>query len=109
MAHKIQMFELADGSKVAIEVAAAPGDEERIAMSKDVLVEETGRSFTDSLAAAQQAAAEVLSGFRTKLVPDELELAFGLKFSGKVGVVLASSEAEATLTLKAKWTTKPPG
>jgi integrase len=36
-------------------------------------------------------AAEVLHGFRGKLAPDELELAFGLEFSGKVGVVLTST------------------
>lgn len=55
----------------------------------------------------QQATAEVLRGFRSKLAPNELELAFGLKFSGKVGVVLASTDAEATLTLKATWKSAP--
>lgn len=78
----------------------------QLANIRDVIVEETGRKFGDALEAVQQAAAEVLRGFRSKLAPDELELAFGLKFSGKVGVVLASTDAEATFTLKAKWANK---
>ncbi len=103
MAHKIQLFDLEDGSKIAVEVRAEGGEEERIANTRDAIVEETGRKFGDALVAVQQAAGDVLKGFKTALDPSELELTFGLKFSGKVGVVLASSDAEATLCLKAKW------
>jgi hypothetical protein len=106
MPRKIQIFELEGGGKVAVEVEAAPGEEERIASTKDVIVEEIGQKFSNALGGVQKAAAEVLSGFRSKLAPDELELAFGLKFSGKFGVVLVSTDAEATFTVKAKWTNK---
>ena len=44
MARKIQIFELKDGGKVAVEVETAPGEEERIANARDVIVEETGRT-----------------------------------------------------------------
>ena len=104
MPRKIQTFQLEDGSEIAVEVQAAPGEAERIANARDEIVDQTGRKFGDALRTVQKAAAEVLHGFSKTLEPDELELAFGLKFSAKVGVVLASTDAEATLVLKAKWT-----
>ena len=106
MARKIQVFKLEDGSEIAVEVQAAPGEEERIANAQGEIVEQTGRNFSDALKAVQQAAAEVLHGFSNTLEPNELELSFGLKFSAKAGIVLASTDAEATLALKAKWIRK---
>lgn len=103
MARKIQIFELEEGGSVAVEVEVAPGEEERIANSAGEVVEETGRTFGEALKSVQQAAAEVLLGFSEKLDPNELELTFGLKFSAKAGMVLASTDAQASMTLKAKW------
>ncbi|MFD2174791.1 CU044_2847 family protein [Rhodobacter lacus] len=116
MATKIQMFELKSGARVAVEVPAEmpadPGDQmrsfsrtERIA---DALVEETGQRFSEALEGVQEAAQEILQGFAKSLAPDELKLSFGLKFSAATGVVLASADAEATLTLSATWTKPKP-
>lgn len=103
MSKKIQTFVLRGGGVVAVEVQAAAGEEERIASSREEIVEETGRKFADALRSVEDATKEVLDGFASALRPDQLELSFGLKFSAKVGVVLASTDAEATLTLKATW------
>ncbi len=103
MSRKIQFFELADGGKVAVEVRSSPAEEERIAASRDEVVEETGRKFSDALRGVEAATKEILSGFAAALEPEELELEFGLKFSAKAGIVLASTDAEATLTMKAVW------
>lgn len=107
MVRKIQTFELARGGTVAVEVEAMPGEEERIANSRDEIIEHTGQKFSDALASVERATKEVLDGFASTLTPDALELAFGLKFSAKAGVVLASTDAEATLTLKATWSKQP--
>ncbi|MGI9511093.1 MAG: CU044_2847 family protein [Geminicoccaceae bacterium] len=106
MAHKIQTYKLSDGGTVAVEVEALPREAERISSSHKELVEETGQSFSAALHSAQTAAAEVIEGFREKLKPDELTLTFGLKFSTKTGIVLASADAQATLQLTAKWEAK---
>ena len=103
MSSKIQIFELKGGGQVAVEVETAPGEQERIANAREQVVEETGKNFSDALEGVQKAAAEVLNGFADALEPNELELTFGLKFSAAAGVVLASAEAEATMSLKAKW------
>ncbi len=104
---KVQVFDLEGGGKVAVEVEAAPGEEERIANARVQVVDDTGQKFGRALEGVQQAAAEILEGFSKALQPAELELAFGLKFSAKAGVVLASTDAEATLSLRAKWLKQP--
>ncbi|MDS9467082.1 CU044_2847 family protein [Paracoccus sp. MBLB3053] len=103
MATKIQTFALESGGTVAVEVAASGGEEERISSSKAEIVEDTGRKFTDALKGVEEATREILEGFATALKPEQLELTFGLKFSAKAGIVLASTDAEATLSLKATW------
>ena len=103
MVGKIQTFLLGDGDTIAVEVDAAPGEAGRFAELPGGVVEETHRAFGDTLKTVQKATSEVLDGFRDSLNPSELELSFGLKFSAKAGVVLASTDAQATLTLRAKW------
>jgi hypothetical protein len=46
---------------------------------------------------------EKLSSVETK--PKEIELTLGLKLSGKVGLFIAESSGEATLSVKLKWVT----
>lgn len=103
MARKIQTFLLDDGSTVAVEVEALPGEAELMSSRGEEVVEDTQKQFTQALAGAEKASREVLETFRDGLRPDTLELSFGLKFSAKAGVVLASVDAEATFALKATW------
>ena len=109
MATKIQIFELENGHKFAVEVAASEAEEARISSSRTEIVEETGKKFSEALKGVEGAAHEILEGFASALAPDQLELSFGLKFSAKAGVVLASTDAEATLPLKATWKPKSAG
>jgi len=41
------------------------------------------------------------------LSPDAVEFEFGLKLSGKAGLVFASAESEAHIKLTLKWTSTP--
>lgn len=103
MVSKIQVFNLDDGATVSVEVDVNPGEAERISTSRKRIVEETGKSFNEALDGVQRAAAVVLEGFSESLKPNELELSFGLKFSAEAGVLLASADAQATMSLTAKW------
>lgn len=106
MKPQIQLFDLDDGGTVAVEVSVPDGHEERISRSTDVIVEHTGRKFSDALRGVESATRDIMNGFAERLKPDELELKFGLKFSAQAGIVLASADTEATLTMKAVWKSK---
>ncbi|SOC19874.1 CU044_2847 family protein [Rhodobacter maris] len=105
MATNIQLFELKSGARVAVEVPAEMqmhsfGRSDRL---PGAVIEETGQRFSDALQGVQDAVQEILQGFAKTVAPDSMELTFGLKFSAASGVVLASADAEAALTLKATW------
>lgn len=103
MTSKIQTFVLADGSTVAVEAELLPGEEELISTRREEIVEVTQKRFSEALTGAAAASREVLETFRTQLKPESLELSFGLKFSAKAGIVLASADTEATIAVKAVW------
>lgn len=103
MTGKIQTFILSDGSTVAVEAEPLFGEEELISTGREEIVVETQKRFTEALSSAAAASREVLETFSTQLKPDRLELSFGLKFSAKAGIVLASANAEATIVVKAIW------
>lgn len=100
---KIQLFNLENGGKIAVEASVLPAEEERISTSKEKIVEETNKSFSIALKSVQQAAEEVTEGFIKKLNPDELQLTFGLKFTAEAGVILASASAESTMEIQIVW------
>lgn len=99
---KILMFHTENGVAVAVEALMTPGEEERMASAGEI-VEQTNQRFSDALRGVEAAAQEILSGFAESLKPEQLELTFGLKFNAKVGVILASADTEASMTLKATW------
>jgi hypothetical protein len=95
---KVLSFKLSnDRGTVYVEVP--PDKDDLLGKTGADVVKDAGQSFSQALTAAQ----EVLDGFVKTLKPSELELSFGLKFSAKAGVVIASTDAEATLSLTAKW------
>lgn len=103
MTGKIQTFILSDGSTVAVEAEPLSGAEDLISTRRDEILDETQKRFTEALSGAAAASREVLETFSTQLKPDSLELSFGLKFSAKAGIILASADAEATIVVKAVW------
>ena len=101
--NRILIFELDDGGKVAVEADRVAETEERISSTRDDVVDDTGKRFSEAIEGIEGAAKQVLTGFATALEPQELQLSFGLKFSAKAGMVIASADAEATMVLKATW------
>jgi hypothetical protein len=103
MVGKIQTFILSDGSTVAVEAEPLSGEEELISIGREEIVVETQKRFTEALSSTAAASREVLETFSMQLKPNSLELSFGLKFSAKAGIVLASADSEATIAVKAVW------
>jgi hypothetical protein len=79
--------------------------EEAFARAADVTsrLETTSRSVQEALDAVVTPTARMVMNRLEALGPNNVELEFGLKISGKAGVVFASSEAEGHFTVKLSW------
>ncbi|MBF0306068.1 MAG: hypothetical protein HQL41_10530 [Alphaproteobacteria bacterium] len=60
-------------------------------------------TFLDSIAGLEPIARAVMAQIE-KVAPNEATVEFGLKLTGKAGVILASAEAESHLKVTLKWT-----
>jgi hypothetical protein len=92
-------FTLDDGSEVLFE--SAEGD--LVALHggpPDVL---DGGKLTARLQGVAEAAEEVAGSLRSRLVPDEVSLEFGLKVSGGVNWFFAKAQGEGTIKVTLKW------
>jgi len=118
MAHYIQ-FETEDGGTILVEVAEVEGEEQAEAggvvkagvkegaekKAKEV-IERADKSFEDGLEVVRYNANAFIKKLKTGLVdpPDEVEIAFGLKATGKVGnFAIAEAGIEANYTVKLTW------
>jgi hypothetical protein len=101
-------FPLEAGGNVLIEVeqmAAAPIT--RGLHSGDA-IEAISHSFEAALDAVRPAVASLASKFRSLLdAPCDLEVEFGLKFSGQAGAFIASASTEAQFRVKMVWKGRP--
>ncbi len=61
-----------------------------------------GQSFTDAVSGIEPISRAVMKQIEG-LAPDEATVQFGIKLTGKAGVVLASTEAEGQFTLTLTW------
>ena len=92
-------FTLDDGSEVLFESA----ESDLVALhggQPDVL---DGGRLTERLQEVAEAAEEVAGSLRSRLVPDEVSLEFGLKVSGGVNWFFAKAQGEGTIKVTLKW------
>jgi len=92
-------YELEDGQPILIEVdlpeaGIAPASRDQIIKTK--------QRFEDALAHIKPVARAVLSKLEG-LNADEIGVEFGVKFSGKVGIVVASADSEANIIVHLTW------
>ena len=96
-------FTLDDGSQVLFESA----ESDLVALhggSPDV---RDGGKLTAQLQGVAEAAEEVAGSLRARLVPDEVNLEFGLKVSGGVNWFFAKAQGEGTIKVTLKWAANP--
>jgi hypothetical protein len=100
-----------DGPVVLAEVdpANATWDgEEAFARAAIDQLEATGQSVQEALDAVVMPTARLVLDRMKRLTPAGVELEFGLKLSGKAGVVFTSAEVEGHFTVKLSWQPPPP-
>jgi hypothetical protein len=97
-------FKLNDGSEVLFESAESDLVEMHGA---DVPEVRDGGKLTAQLKEVAEAAEEVAGSLRSRLVPDEVSLEFGLKVSGGVNWFFAKAQGEGTIKVTLKWAGSP--
>jgi hypothetical protein len=97
-------FTLDDGSQVLFESA----ESDLVALHgggpPDV---RDGGPLSAQLQEVAEAAEEVAASLRSRLVPDEVSLEFGLKVSGGVNWFFAKAQGEGTIKVTLKWAGNP--
>jgi hypothetical protein len=92
-------FTLDDGSEVMFESA----ESDLVAPRGGQPTVRDGGRLTERLHAVAEAAEEVAGSLRSRLVPDEVSLEFGLKVSGEVNWFFAKAQGEGTIKVTLKW------
>jgi hypothetical protein len=103
-------FTLDDGSEVLFESA----ESDLVALHGGTPDIRDGGKLTAQLQVLAEAAEEVSGSLRSRLVPDEVSLEFGLKVSGGVNWFFAKAQGEGTIMVTLKWAANlvpdaPPG
>ena len=104
-------FTLDDGSEVLFESA----ESDLVALHGGGAPEvHDGGKLTARLQGVAEAAEEVAGSLRSRLVPDEVSLEFGLQVSGGMNWFFAKAQTQGTIKVTVKWAgnsapTAPPG
>jgi hypothetical protein len=98
-------FTLDDGSEVMFESA----ESDLVALHGGQPDVRDGGRLTDRLQGVAEAAQQVAGSLRSRLVPDEVSLEFGLKVSGEVNWwFFAKAQSEGTIKVTLKWAGNTP-
>jgi len=93
-----------NGTQILIEIETPErGGARLVSKGKDGVIEAQG-SFEGAIESIKPIADKVMSAIGSLAQkPKETEVAFGIKFSGEAGVILAKTSLDATLNIKLKW------
>lgn len=102
MKKSVTTFELDGGRTLYVETDDDYDDGfEKIGVDVD---EEQSQAFKSALSHIEPAANELLSTLQGLISkPDGIEVEFGIKLSGKVGALIASTSTEANFKIKLSW------
>jgi hypothetical protein len=92
-------FRLDDGSEVLFESA----ESDLVALHGGPPDVCDGGKLTTQLQGVAEAAEEVAGSLRSRLVPDEVSLEFGLKVSGGMNWFFAKAQGEGTIKVTLRW------
>jgi hypothetical protein len=97
-------FTLDDGSEVLFESA----ESDLVALHGGPPEVRDGGKLTARLRGVAEAAEEVAGSLRSRLVPDEVSLEFGLQVSGGMNWFFAKAQGDGTIKVTLKWAGNPP-
>ncbi len=100
---KLVEFQLEDGSTVVFETEPSTVGPQRVSAVTNGL-EKADEKFETVAARIKPAAQVVLNALRELNTPSEIGMEFGLKFSAKTGVIIASADSEVNFKVSIKWT-----
>ena len=107
MGKKLVKYTLDDGSSVVFETDEPESNESGVSKvarkNKEAPIEEADERFNKVAANIRPAAQVVLDALRGLNSPKEIQLEFGLKFSAKTGVIVASADSEVNFKVSVKW------
>ncbi|MEL7039085.1 MAG: CU044_2847 family protein [Cyanobacteria bacterium J06592_8] len=104
---KIVEFSLENSESILVEVDEQPsGQDPRASIGKKV-TQATQTTFEAAIAKIQPIANTIITKLRDLNEPaDEVEVKFGVKMSGDLGVIVASGNAEVNYEITLKWKQK---
>jgi hypothetical protein len=101
---RLVSYPLEAGGSILIEVEDASGGPVTRGLRPDQVVEAVGNSFEAAIEAIKPAAVAVAGRFRDFVgAPEDIEIEFGLKFTGQAGAIIASASTEAQFRVKMVW------
>lgn len=103
---KLVEYQLSDGNSVCIEIEEPmPQGVAPVSRASDAI--ENAQELLDDTLARIKPFAKAIVATLSDLGPDETTVEFGVKFSKKASIVIASADAEANLQLKLTWKRPP--
>ena len=106
MTKQLVEFELDDGTTVVFETNEPElneGGVRKISKKNSSVVEKADQRFNDIARNIRPAAQVVLDSLQELNSPKEIKLEFGLKFSAKTGVIVASADSEVNFKVSVTW------
>lgn len=110
MEKQLVEFEMEDGSSVIFETTDKPtvnvAGTERVSRDctdSNSTIQKAEQGFNQVAARIRPAAQLVLDALRELNSPKEIQIEFGLKFSAKAGVIVASTDSEVNFKVSVKW------
>lgn len=96
-------FSLDNGGSVLVEVGEDEPGVVRASRAREV-IESASTSFGTALASVRDAAATALSQFRDMdVLPDEIQVEFGVRLNAQAGAVIAKTGIDGHLKVKLTW------
>jgi hypothetical protein len=100
---RLVTYPLEGGGTVSVEVDDEPTVARRGLNPTDV-TEKASSTFEGALSTVKPAVLAIASTFRGLAdAPEEVEVEFGIKFSGQAGAIIASAETEAHFQMRMVW------
>jgi len=101
---RLVTYPLETGGSITVEVDDAPDVARRGGLTPSNVTEKVSSSFESALQVVKPAILAIATTFRNFAdAPEEVEVEFGLKFSGQAGAFIASAGTEAQFLMKMVW------
>lgn len=101
---KLIRIKLQDGSEAVFETDLAETKSEKLLSGGEDNIYEADETFDKLVARIRPVAETLLNSLKDFNTPQEINLEFGIKLSGKAGIVFASAASECNFKVGLKWT-----